>query len=166
MEAVRGMAADLDGLPDPGVVSEAAVCYLWACAGIDVLGRVRQILDRNYEPVVVRLTACWILALCHDQIASPASTEVRQALITEVLKLLAESLECTPLGRTLALQTFLILQYRGEEIEDLAAPLLLDSTAPWGWKLESIHGDVSCPAFNLALLVNAVAKCLEGGVFS
>ncbi len=164
IEAVRAMATDLDGLPDTGIVSEAAVCYLWACAGIDVLGRVQHILNRETEQNVVRLAACWMLALSQDQIASPTSSEVRQALIAEVLKRIAGP--CTPLGRTLALQTLLSLQYRGKEMEDLVAPLVLDPIAPWEWKLEPFHHDVSCPALNVALLVNAVAKCLEGGIFS
>jgi hypothetical protein len=164
IEAARAMAADLDGLPDPGIISEASVCYLWACAGIDVLDRVQQILNRKNEQQVERLAACWMLGLCYEHIASPVSAQVRRTLIAEVLKLIVEP--CTPLGRTLALQALLILQYRGEEMEDLVAPLLCDPIPPWEWRLESFHGDVGCPSLNVVLLVNAIAKCLEGGVFS
>ncbi|UWZ85522.1 prenyltransferase/squalene oxidase repeat-containing protein [Occallatibacter riparius] len=166
IDAARAMAAHLDALPGSGPVSEAAVCYLWACSGIDVLDRVQQILNRSGQPTVARLAACWMLSLCHEHIASPASAEVRQALIAEVLKLVAEPWACAPLDRTLALQTLLTLHYRGEEIEDLFAPLLLDPIAPWEWKLEPFHDDVCCPSFNVVLLVSAIAKSLEGGAFS
>ena len=166
IEAAQAMAASLDGLPATGPISVAAVCYLWACSGVDTLHRVQQILDMKSEPKVARLAACWILALCHDHIASPASSEARQALITELLKLVSEPLTCTPLDRTLALQTLLTLHYRGEEMENLFAPLLLDPTAPWEWKLEPFHADACCPSFTVALLVNAIAKCLEEGIFS
>ncbi|MGH9607183.1 MAG: hypothetical protein ACRD3N_15965 [Terracidiphilus sp.] len=166
VEAVRAMAADLDRMPASNIVSEVAVCYLWTCAGIDGFTRMWRILERSQERGVARLAACWIFALCHEQIATPASDEIREALIAEVLKLLAEPGNCTSLGRTLALETVLILQHRGEEIEGMVAPLLFDCAAPWEWKPEPLAGDAWCPAFNLALLVNAVAKYLEGGVFS
>lgn len=166
IETTRAMAAHLDGLPGTGLISDAAVCYLWACSGIDMLGLAQPLLNRRGQPKTTRLAACWILALCHEHIAGPTSAAVGQALIAEVLTMIVEPSHCTPLDRTLALQTLLTLHYRGEEMENLFAPLPLDAIAPWEWKLEPFHGDVCCPSFNVALLVSAIAKCLEAGVFS
>lgn len=164
ISSIRTIAADLGKDCAGSLLAQASLCYLSACAGKDILEQVPCILAQNTERGVVRIAACWIFARCYVEIGSPSSMLVHQALLAEILEALAEASLNNPLSQTLAVQTLLILQHQGNELFELLCLLLLDPTPPWHWKPVPLLGDTFCPAFTLALLVNAVAQSLERGV--
>ena len=112
----------------------------------------------------MRIASCWIFARCYVEIHSLSAVSVHEALLAEILGALAGASLNNTLSQTLAVQTLLILQHRGDELLELLSLLLLDPTPPWYWQPVPLLGDAFCPAFTLALLVNAVGQSLERGV--
>ena len=148
--SIRTIAADLGNDCDGSLFEQAALCYLSACTGNDILGQVPCLLAQSNEQGVARIASCWIFARCYVEIHSLGG--------------LAGASLNNRLSQTLAVQTLLILQHRGDELLELLSLLLLDPTPPWQWQPVPLLGDTFCPAFTLALLVNAVGQSLERGI--
>jgi len=162
--SIRKIAADLGNDCAGSLFAQASLCYLSACTGKDILDQVPGLLAQSNEQGVVRIASCWIFARCYVEIHSLSAVSVHEALLAEILGALAGASLNNPLSQTLAVQTLLILQHRGDELLELLSLLLLDPAPPWYWQPVPLLGDAFCPAFTLALLVNAVGQSLERGV--
>jgi hypothetical protein len=162
--ATRNLAANLARDGADSLFAQAALCYLSACTGKDILDQVPSLLAQSSEQGVARLASCWIFARCSVEIHSPSAASLRETLLAEIVGALAGPLLNNPLSQTLALHTLLILQSRNDQVLELLSQLLLDPRPPWDWQPVPLLGETFCPAFPLALLIHAVAQALEGGI--